>query len=85
MVELARLIDQELRDSQAFRTEVLGLVEELQKSLPPELRDLLPQAENSLRDDEVADDSAADEHLSDLIRAGTGDVLARLEGLGEAE
>ena len=77
LTDLRRLVGEELRDNEAFRTEVRALVAMLQKNLPPELRDsLLSDWTTRLQD---GDDES---WLRRLIDDGSGDVIARLENRG---
>ena len=85
LTELAGLIEEELLQGEAFRSEVQGLVADLQKSLPPELRDRLLLAGRAAQEVDLPDGDLTAEALSKLIRDGAGDVLARLEDSGRAE
>jgi len=67
IVELRRLIDERVRDTDAFRAEVAGIAEELRAQLPPECRAILG-----------LDEVEADGILAAMVGEGTDDVLARL-------
>jgi DNA repair exonuclease SbcCD nuclease subunit len=66
IVELRRLIDEEVMRSDAYRAEIAGIAKELRSQLPPECRDVLGSEDN----------------FDDLIHAlgqdGAEDVLARM-------
>jgi len=80
LVDLRRLVADELRHSESFHAEVRSLVAVLRKDLPPELRDsLLSDWSDAAADD---DDES---WLQRLIEAGGSDVLARLEGRGRED
>jgi len=71
VAELKALIEGEVLESAAFRATVRDVVTDLQRQLPPELRDLLG-----------ADDNAIDDTIARIITEGGEDVLARLDGSG---
>jgi DNA repair exonuclease SbcCD nuclease subunit len=72
IIELHRLINEEVMQSDAYRTEIVGIVKELRSQLPPECRDLL----------------GSEDTFDDLIRAlgqeGAQDVLARMHASADA-
>lgn len=67
IMELRRLIDEEVVQSDAYQAEVIDIAEELRAQLPPECRDLLGVDEASFRT-----------ALATLVKEGGDDVLARL-------
>lgn len=66
--ELRALIEGEVLTSEAFRAEVRNIVSDLQRQLPPELRDVLSES-----------DEATAEMIARIVRGGGEDVLARLD------
>ena len=66
--ELRVLIEGEVLASEAFRAEVRNIVGDLQRQLPPELRDVLSDGED-----------ANAEMIARLVRKGGEYVLARLD------
>jgi DNA repair protein SbcD/Mre11 len=73
IVELRRLIDEEIMQSDAYRTEIAGIARELRSQLPPECRDLLG-----------SEDSFAD-LIDTLGKDGAEDVLARMHATTDTE
>jgi len=76
VMELRRLIASNVGQSDSFRQDAVGIVEELAAQLPPECRDFLG-----------ADESAFHEALAELVSEGADDVAARLHAIaggGEA-
>lgn len=73
IIDLRRLIDEEVLRSDAYRTEIAGIAKELRSQLPPECRDLL----------------GSEDSFEDLIRAlgkdGAEDVLARMHATTDTE
>jgi DNA repair protein SbcD/Mre11 len=73
LIELRRLIDEEVMRSDAYRTEIAGIAKELRSQLPPECRDVL----------------GSEETFEDLIQVlgqdGAEDVLARLHAAVDSE
>jgi DNA repair protein SbcD/Mre11 len=73
LIELRRLIDEEVMRSDAYRTEIAGIAKELRSQLPPECRDAL----------------GSEETFEDLIQVlgqdGAEDVLARLHAAVDSE
>ena len=69
VIELRALIEGEVRGSEAFRANVRDVVTDLQRQLPPELRDFLGE-----------NDQAIEETVARIITEGGEDVLARLDG-----
>lgn len=69
VLELRALIDGEVLDSAGFRRSVRDVVVDLQRQLPPALREALGDSE-----------AAIDETVARIIREGGEDVLARLDG-----
>lgn len=69
VIELGALIDGQVLDSAAFRAGVREVVIDLQRNLPPELRDGLGKT-----------DEAIEATVARLITDGGADVLARLAG-----
>lgn len=67
LVELRRLIEEEVLQSEGFRTELVAVADELRSQLPQECRDSLG-----------ADEASFKAGLTLLAREGTEDVLARL-------
>jgi DNA repair exonuclease SbcCD nuclease subunit len=67
LVELRRLIEEEVLQSEGFQTELLAVADELRAQLPQECRDSLG-----------ADEAAFKAGLTLMAREGTEDVLARL-------
>jgi len=74
VVELRRLIDEEVIRSESFQAEVVGIVEELRTQLPQECRNLFG-----------ADEPAFKAALAALVKEGAADVLARLHSRAEGE
>ena len=68
VVELQSLIERDVLGSTAFRSEMLDLVTDLQRQLPPELRNVLGET-----------DDAVEETVARIIAEGGQDVLARLD------
>ena len=66
--ELRALIEGEVLASEAFRSEVRSIVDDLQRQLPPELRDVLSDGED-----------ASAEMIARIVREGGEHVLARLD------
>lgn len=81
-VDLQRLIVDEIQHAESFHAEVRDLVTSLQKNLPPELRDAL--FSDWLSSDLEDREGAGKAWLERLIREGSDDVLARLQGSGSA-
>jgi DNA repair protein SbcD/Mre11 len=69
VLELRRLIAEEVVGSDAYQTEVMRIAEELRGQLPAECRTLLG-----------ADEEAFKAAVAGLVREGSDDVLARLHG-----
>ncbi len=67
LLELRRLITEDIVPSPAYQAEILKIAEELRGQLPPECRTLLGRDETELQ-----------EILNSLVRDGSDDVLARL-------
>jgi hypothetical protein len=67
LVELGRLIEEEVLQSESFRTELVAVADELRSQLPRECRDSFG-----------ADEAAFKAGLSLLAQEGTEDILARL-------
>jgi len=72
ILELRRLIDEEITQSQAYQAELARIADELRGQLPPECRSLLG-----------SDAEASRALLANLAREGTADVLARLHARAE--
>jgi DNA repair exonuclease SbcCD nuclease subunit len=72
LVELRRLLEEEILESEALRADLLALADELRAQLPQECRDSLG-----------ADETAFKTGLALLAREGADDVLARLHASGE--
>ena len=72
VAELRRLIDAEVVGSDAYRTEVARIADELRGQLPPECRSILG-----------SDDEAFNAAVTELVREGADDVLARLHAGAE--
>ncbi len=68
VVELRALIEGEVLGSAAFRANIRDVVTDLQRQLPPELRDVLGET-----------DEAITETIARIITEGGEDVLARLD------
>ena len=68
IVELRRLISDEIITSGAFEAEIAAIAEELRSQLPRESRNLLGETEAEFQS-----------KLSDLVREGAADVLAHLQ------
>jgi len=68
LVELRRLVGDEITASGAYRKEIASIVEKLRAQLPPEARDFLG-----------ADEDGFAAMLDELSREGAEDVLARLD------
>ena len=68
VVELQSLIERDVLGSTAFRSEMRDLVTDLQRQLPPELRNVLGET-----------DDAVEETVARIIAEGGQDVLARLD------
>jgi exonuclease SbcD len=72
LIELRRLIDEEVMRSDAYRNEIAGIAKELRSQLPPECRDVL----------------GSEETFDDLIHVlgwdGAEDVLARLHAVADS-
>ena len=66
--ELRGLIEGKVLASEAFRSEVCSIVGDLQRQLPPELRDVLSDGED-----------ASAEMIARIVREGGEHVLARLD------
>ena len=71
IVELHRLIDQDVLPSDAYHTEIAGIARDLIAQLPPECRGAFGATEASFT-----------EFVAMLAREGTEDVLARLHEAG---
>ena len=69
LTELARLVDDEVLSSPAFKAEALQIMRELQGQLPPELRRIFGEDRTSL-------EATVDE----LAKEGAADVVARVQG-----
>jgi len=67
LIELRRLIGEEVLTSNAYQTEVTGIARELQSQLPPECRTLLG-----------SDEERFNALVTRLVKEGAEDVLARL-------
>lgn len=72
VLELRRLIDEEITQSEAYQTEVARIADELRGQLPPECRGLLGSGEEESR-----------AMLANLVKEGAADVLARLHAKAE--
>jgi exonuclease SbcD len=72
VIELARLIDEEVMRSDAYRAEIAGIVKELRGQLPPECRDLLGSEETF------------DDLIQSLGKDGAQDVLARMHATADS-
>lgn len=72
IMELRRLIDEEVTQSAAYREEVARIADELRGQLPPECRSLLG-----------GDEEAGRAVLASLVREGAADVIARLHAGAE--
>ena len=69
LTELARLVDDEVLFSPAFKAEALQIMEELQGQLPPELRRIFGE-----------DQARLEATINELAKEGAADVVARLQG-----
>jgi DNA repair protein SbcD/Mre11 len=73
LIELRRLIDEEVMRSDAYRNEIASIAKELRSQLPPECRDVL----------------GSEDTFEDLIRVlgqdGAEDVLAQLHAAADSE
>ena len=67
--ELRALIEREVLASEAFRAEARNIVDDLQRQLPPELREVLSDGED-----------ATAERIARIVTEGGEYVLARLDG-----
>ena len=75
IMELRRLIDEEVTQSEAYKGEIARIADELRGQLPPECRGLLG-----------ANEEASRAVLASLVKEGAADVLARLHaGAEDAE
>jgi DNA repair protein SbcD/Mre11 len=74
MTELRRLIEEEIRNSSAYQTEISNILDELRSQLPPECRHVLGSDEASSRG--VAEK---------LVTEGSEDVLALLHAKAVSE
>lgn len=72
LIELRRLIDEEVIGSNAYETEVAAIAEELRAQLPQECRGLLGTDEEALK-----------AMIAGLVKDGSEDVLARLHAGAE--
>ncbi|OYX69297.1 MAG: DNA repair exonuclease [Rhizobiales bacterium 32-66-11] len=72
--ELHRLIENDVFDSEAFRSELTGVAEEIRAQLPQECRDIFGSDEASFKD-----------AIARLAREGAEGVMARLAAAGEGE
>ncbi|MGX9394135.1 metallophosphoesterase family protein (plasmid) [Nitrobacteraceae bacterium UC4446_H13] len=72
LIELHRLIEDDVLDSAAFQNELAGIAEEIRGQLPQECRDIFGKDEASFR-----------EAVAQLARDGAEGVMARLEAPGE--
>jgi len=73
ITELRRLIDEEVIRSDAYQAEAVDIAEELRTQLPQECRNLLG-----------ADEAAFKAAVTELVKEGVEDVLARLHAGAEA-
>jgi DNA repair exonuclease SbcCD nuclease subunit len=73
LIELRRLIDEEIMRSDAYRNEIAGIAKELRSQLPPECRDLLGSEETF------------EDLIRDLGNDGAEDVLARMHAAADSE
>ena len=73
ITELRRLIDEEVFRSDAYQAEAVDIAEELRTQLPQECRNLLG-----------ADEAAFKAAVTELVKEGVEDVLARLHAGAEA-
>jgi hypothetical protein len=73
ITELRRLIDEEVIRSDAYQAEAGAIAEELRAQLPQECRNLLG-----------ADEAAFKAAITELVKEGVEDVLARLHAGAEA-
>lgn len=69
LTELARLVDDDVLSSPAFKAEAVQIMRELQGQLPPELRRTFGEDQASL-----------EATMDDLAKEGAADVVARLQG-----
>ena len=69
VIELKALIEGEVLGSATFRANIRDIVTDLQRQLPPELRDILGET-----------DEAIEDTITWIITEGGDDVLARLDG-----
>ncbi|MGB3643540.1 MAG: DNA repair exonuclease [Mesorhizobium sp.] len=74
LVELRRLITEEVSGSDAFQAAALELAEELRGQLPPECRHILGE-----------DESAFERVVADLLEEGSDNVVARLHADPDVE
>lgn len=72
LLDLHRLIEEDILGSDAFRAEIAQMSDELRAQLPPECRDAFG-----------TDEAAFRETLARLAREGAESVIARLEAAGE--
>lgn len=72
LIELHRLIEEQILSSEAFAATLTGMAEEIRAQLPQECRDVLG-----------ADEDAFREHVARLARDGAETVVARLQAAGE--
>jgi DNA repair exonuclease SbcCD nuclease subunit len=70
--ELHRLIEDDVFGSEAFRSELMGVAEEIRAQLPQECRDVFGSDEASFK-----------KAIAHLAREGAEGVMARLESVGE--
>jgi DNA repair exonuclease SbcCD nuclease subunit len=74
LVELRRLITDEVAGSDAFKATVMEAAEELRGQLPPECRHILGE-----------DEAAFESIVADLLDEGAGNVVARLQANSDVE
>ena len=74
LLELRRLITDEVADSDAFRNSAFEAAEELRGQLPPECRHILGE-----------DEAAFAVIMANLLDEGADNVVARLQAAAEAE
>lgn len=70
--ELHRLIEDDVFGSEAFRSQLMGVAEEIRAQLPQECRDIFG-----------SDEASSKEVMARLAREGAEGVMARLEAAGE--
>ncbi|MGD0433682.1 MAG: hypothetical protein ABSA58_21580, partial [Acetobacteraceae bacterium] len=73
LIELRRLIDEEVMRSDAYRNEIAGIAKELRSQLPPECRDLL------------GSEATFEDLIHVLGQDGAEDVLARMHAAADTE